>query len=94
MIVLVLILGWLVWRGFDEEIPSGETSRTTLNSWSRDEGAESTAAPLGWLRRTPLKAFSPPCLKSRALKGMLVQLLVRSVIGLSMAPGMTPIIAP
>ena len=47
MIVLVLILGWLVWRGFDEDIPSGETSRTTLNPWSTDEGLKAQGRPLG-----------------------------------------------
>jgi len=57
MIVLVLILGWLVWRGFDEDIPSGETSRTTLNSWSRDEGAESTAAPPWMAQEDPVESF-------------------------------------
>ncbi|MGB1782780.1 MAG: cytochrome c3 family protein [Limisphaerales bacterium] len=57
MIVLVLILGWLVWRGFDEDIPSGETSRTTLNPWSTDEGAESAGAPPWLAQEDPVESF-------------------------------------
>ena len=93
MIVLVQYWGGLCGVGSTRNSFGGNIPHN-VEFMVGDEGAESTAAPLGWLRRTLLKAFLPPCLKSRALKGMLGQLLVGSVIGLSMAPGMTPIIAP
>ena len=57
VLLLVLILGWFVWPGFDEDIPSGETSRTTLNQWSTDEGAENKGTP-PWLAQVdPVESF-------------------------------------
>ena len=57
MIVLVLISGWLVWRGFDKDKPSGETPRTALNPWTLDEGAESTGMPPWLTQEDPVESF-------------------------------------
>ena len=54
---LVLVLGWVVWRGLDEDMPSEGAPSPALNPWSIDEVSEGEGMPPWLAQEDPVENF-------------------------------------